>query len=541
MQHGKSYERPKGQRATADGLPVRQGRARGQGQGATAQSQTPVASFINNFMLMFGVLSRRPNLAITVMLVLALGLRLFLALSTDGYLGVDGGAYRLSLLYVTTGQQIADFVRPPLAPGWLLWPTTAMFGAVTGFNLYGAIFSMTLPLAVWYAARVILSPWRVFAVVLLVAFDWLLMSMFVTGAVPLTGFAFIFLSLGAMWRISRKPGSRHAIVLIVALPLIFYTNQTSAGLAMLIIPLQWILLPNRRMVFIPLALGGLLALSALPWYFDVGPGSDQLTYPGPLLIPHNIWEHQLLIGLGALYLAFRAHSAINTIWWGDRQWAFIDRALLAVVYTVPVLAIMQMFASFNEVIMNITFRATYLMMPFIWILAVHMFKPGVWTTAKRVFAVLAVMGLVTISVQQFTAQRTLSALADGDVVATFQAVPEDADTVLTNNYSTALFLAAETGHNVQWTNWIAPPPFYEQADAEARCAMGWVEGCEVAPHITHILVDEKWPMDAVGLAPANLLSPYGAPERKPWALLAQDDRLELIAAHGSAKLYEVRR
>jgi hypothetical protein len=104
---------------------------------------------------MIEAFKRSPTLATLTLLGLVFGLRLVLvALFVDGYQGVDGGAHRLSMLSVlgleATG---TDFTRPPLAPGWLLVPTTLLFGDVAGYNLFSVIFSMTLPLAMWLTLR----------------------------------------------------------------------------------------------------------------------------------------------------------------------------------------------------------------------------------------------------------------------------------------------------------------------------------------------------------------------------------------------------
>jgi hypothetical protein len=148
--------------------------------------------------------------------------------------------------------------------------------------------------------------------------------------------------------------------------------------------------------------------------------------------------------------------------------------------------------------------------------------------------------LMGVSAQQFQEQSRLSSLANGPVVAAFGIIPTGSGTVVTNNYSMALYLAADTQRPVQWTNWTPPPPYYAQADYEARCTLGWVSGCAAPAHVTHVLVDEKWPLDAVGLAPKDLLSPYGAPERRPWERLLKVPWLRLVYENETVKLYEVK-
>jgi hypothetical protein len=489
------------------------------------------------------LLRRSPTTAGCVALAVMLGLRLLLAVTTDGYLGVDGGAYRLSFLSVLGLEHTgADFTRPPLAPGWLLWPTTALFGPVMGYNLFSALFSMLLPASAWVLARALLPPWKAVAVLVLVGFDWLLTSMIVTGVAPLIGFSFILLSVRALWDLSSGPSKLMAALLVVSLPLIVLTNQTSAGLAALVLPLTWAVLPGKQRTTVPLLLGAALCLTALPWYLDATPLSGKLTHPGPLAIPHNVWEHQLWLGIIALFVAGKAHQSFTWVKYQGTTLATVSPAYRACIYVLAFLAVLQMFASFNEVVMNLMFRATYLMMPFLWLLAVSLVKvPWDFQVTRKVAVAgsLALVLLMGVSVQQFQEQSRLSALANGPVVAAFGIIPTGSGTVVTNNYSMALYLAADTQRPVQWTNWTPPPPYYAQADYEARCTMGWVSGCAVPTHVTHVLVDEKWPLDAVGLAPKDLLSPYGAPERRPWGRLHEVPWLRLVYENETVKLYEV--
>ncbi len=485
------------------------------------------------------------------LLVLAavFGLRIVTALSTDGYLGVDGGAYMLSALRVMGDEQTGtDFVRPPLAPGWLLAPFIALFGNVTGFNVYAAVFSMPLLIAGWLIGRSLLGRAGGMAVLVGLSFDTFLTIMFVTGVVPLVGFTFVLVASWGMWRIAdppMKPGSYGQIrlplpatptgffAIVIAIPLIVFTNQTAAGLALIVLPLQWLLLPRKRETLLALMTGGLFALFALPWYFDANPVSGKLTYPGPLLAPHPLTDYQLWIGplvLAVLFTIRRKLDAKDAPVW--------VRPAAAVVGT---LALMQMFQSHNEVVQNLTFRATYLMVPFGWLLLVYYtggtlanwYRNVRWAPMAVALSLVVYLGL---SAQTFVDQRWLSGFGDGDIVTTARAVPDDAGRVVTNAYSMALYVAVEAQVPVLWTNYLAPPPFYEDDDYQARCTLGWVDGCGPANGVTHVLVDTKWPLD-VPLYP--LRTPYGAPEARPWAKLADLDWLRLVEKNGTTELYEV--
>ena len=463
------------------------------------------------------------------------GLRLFLALSTSGFLGVDGGAYLLSALSVqgleSTG---TDFMRPPLAPGWLLVPFLSLGEWTTGFNVYSAVFSMPLVIAAYYVTRSLMGVGTAYVVTFLVAFDWVLMGMVVTGVVPLTGFAFVLIASWGMWKLSAQPSKAAWAITAAAIPMIMLTNQTATGLAALILPIQWLLLPNKRRIASALALGALLALPFLGWYLDASPGSGKLNYPGAIVMPHAWWEHQLMVGIGVLYLLFELRHKLDHP--TTPPW------VRAAAFVVGFLALLQMLQSHNEVLQNLMFRATYLMMPFFWLLVVYFFALPVmkWYRNVRwapVATSVALALFVGVSVQQFADQRWLSAFADDDIVATAQDIPPDAGRVVTNAYSMALYVAAVAQQPVLWTNYIEPATYYTQDDLDARCTLGWVDGCGPAEGVTHVLIDEKWPI-VHSLWPTR--GPYGAPETIPWGRLADVPWLTLVETHGTTKLYEVR-
>lgn len=479
-------------------------------------------------------LKRSPTTATLVLLGLVFGLRLVLLASfVDGYAGVDGGAHRLSLLDVLgTEATGTDFTRPPLAPGWLLYPTTLLFGPVAGYNAFVLIFSMLLPLATWLAARALLPGWWAFTATGLVSLDPLLTGWWVMSVLPLIGYGLILMVCWGLWGLSSDaPGRRHWIAVACGIPLIAFTNQTSTGLAAIVFPLQWLVLPNKRRTAMAGALGVVFSLSALPWYLsDATPMSDKLRYPGPLIEVTGYGQINMWLAMVVLYVA----------------WTVIRKAppapIAANALTASILALLQMFSSSNEAIWNLMLRATYLMLPFTWLIALWSVKHGRplprWGRRTKALASITAAVLVAICVQQFQARQLEAAVAHGDVLEAFERIPAGSDVVV-NFYVTALYLAADRQATVKWTSFVAPPPFYEEDNLAARCTLGWVDGCGPAEGVTHVLVDEKWPLPPPWYIPEEKMWPYGAPERRPWHLLSDVPWLRLVGEWGDVKLYEV--
>lgn len=472
-------------------------------------------------------LKRSPTLVGVMVLALAFGLRFVLLTNVDGFPGPDGGAYLLSALSVqgqeTTG---TDFVRPPLAPGWLLVPFVTLFGSVTGSQVFAAVFSMPLALATWLLARSVLRPWYAVLVMAAVAFDWALMGLTVMGVVPMVGFACILVAAWALWGLSREFHWRYAAVLPIAIALIPFTNQTSAGLACIVLPLQWAMLPNKKQTAVWLAAGGLLALTALPWYLAETPANGKWTYPGPLVKVAPLWAHQLWLGLIAIGVAY---------------WVFAKRPVREVRVAsvlVVALAFLQMFHSHNEIVMNLMFRSTYLMLPFFWLCVGWAAQNAEWRMPRLPYAVPAALAIVSVTAYQGVEQARLSSYVDSATLAAMERIAPGSGRVVANQYSMALYIAAETQNEVLWVFDMAPPPAYVALEHEAHCTLGWKD-CPVPDDVRWVLVNEKWPMDGYALAPEELHRFHGSPERVPWDRLATVPWLELVYAEGTVKLYEV--
>ncbi len=177
---------------------------------------------------------------IWLIVLAALALRLAITLGHDGFLGVDGGAYLLSRNAVLGDEPTgAGFPRPPLAPGWLLVPFTELFGDDIGYKLWSVAASLLPVLPVYLLARRLEhghSPALALFAAGFLSLDLLHAEMLVTGALPLIGFALLGMCWWAMGRLAERWSWRDAGVLAGCLGLIPWVNQTTAGLALITIP-----------------------------------------------------------------------------------------------------------------------------------------------------------------------------------------------------------------------------------------------------------------------------------------------------------------
>ena len=444
----------------------------------------------------------RPGVALAFLCVAALGVRLALALGHEGYWGVDGGAYLLSRNAVLgLGPAGLDFPRPPLAPGWLLVPFTWAFGDNKGYELFSAMGSMIFVVPFYLLCRRILSPWwAVFATAFLLV-DLLHAEMFVTGVLPMIAFGWL---LFAIWGLMGWLGERgrwyHVAAIVAGLPMIAYTNQTAAGItAGILLPIAVILWLSRlgslsrgkrlrgpalRSLF-PLILGGLLALTALPWYLGVAIGSDLTRFPGPL-----VYSEALYTGLWQALIVIPV--AVLALWKGCAQVRALGLGLL-------LLGVLMPWFSNDEAVMNIFYRSRYLAPLFFYPLAAwgvsrlipklpkHVLRQGIAGAAA--FALMA--GLWLVQVQN---QGQYSDMVTPDVEAALAEIPAGS-TVVTNSFMLSLWAGVLTDSNSLWLFTTEPPAKWQETDQQVRCLLGWVHGCNAeaatALGVTHVVVDYR--------------------------------------------------
>ena len=505
---------------------------------------------------------------ITIVLV-SLALRLTLALTHDNYLGVDGGAYLLSRNAVLGDEPTgAGFPRPPLAPGWQLVPFTSVLGDDNGYKAWSAIAATFPLLAVYLISRRFLTPWQALLPVLFVSIDMLHAEMFVTGALPLQGFTLIGVAIWAMWRLAdpREFQWRYVALLGTCIPLTVYVNQTSAGLIAIALPAFMLFLaatyrgsslslPQRVLAapftYLPMTIGmligGLVALSALPWYLAIAPGSEILRYPGPWVYlthwPDSAW--------------FQVAIAMPVAYWLVRYAE--DYRIRALGCLVGTFGILLVFMSTDETIINIFYRSRYILAVFIYpAIAWMVFKywwPGLFfllrgrlafpRRAARAAPLAVALALVGLGgweyVNSFHGQAQYSDMATEGTVAALEVADADqtGQGIVSNSFTLSLWVAAlnrvESPHIWTWE----PPRAYTETDRDVRCVLGWVSGCDWQASVaklgvSHVLVDHRFP-NYNDRAPGI----YKAPPDQ-WEVTARAPWLELEFEQGTTKLWRIR-
>ena len=516
----------------------------------------------------------RSTLWFYVLFACALALRLAFVLTHDNYLGVDGGAYLLGRNAVLGDEPTgAGFPRPPLAPGWQLVPFTAALGDDVGFKVWSALAAMAPIAATYLLAGLFLGPIARLAATAFVAFDPLHSEMMVTGALPLEGFALIMVGIWAMVVLDRnESGKRHAVILVGVVPLTLFVNQTSGGLIAIVLPFwglavlmfwwlsvqasdrgRWLALvlgPFFRAQHWFLVLGGLLALSALPWYLDVAPNSEILHYPGP-------WLYLASFSDGAWFLLFvGVPLGLFLVHKGSREVKALGALIL-------LLAGIGIWWSTDETIINLFYRAKYLLTPFLYIGAawavgygLSAAKPRVvgkgpeeeegtpperWPV-RRLAAALVLIPLlgawVYASNWSFNNQADYSDMVTVETAAALDLVRGNSEGIVSNAFTMSLWVSAlnkvPSPHPWTWE----PPRAYTATDQDVRCVLGWVENCggrtaAARLGVSHVLVDDRFPYYNER-APGN----YGAPDDQ-WAVTAAVSWLDLVYAEGTTRMWRI--
>ncbi len=501
--------------------------------------------------------------------LVALVVRLGFALSLDGFLGVDGGAYLISANDVrgldSSGVTGPGLPRPPLAPGWLLVPFLDALGPDTGYKIFSVLASLTPLLAAWLLSGLFLTPWQRVAVVGFLAVDPWQAEMLVTGALPLVGFALIMVGLwaigrlaapvalrgGTVWGLGR---GRWATVAVLAgsVGLVPWINQTSAGLAVIYLPIYVVALVvfdglrSKRQLpaawfsslcgMWPVMAGAgvalLIALPALPWYLAQAPGSDRVHYNDGLWVYPAHWLDSAWLQLFLMGLPV----GVALVWKGRRP------ALRALGVLICCTALLAPWLSYDETIINMFYRSRYFLggvwwVGLVWIVARY-WTPLVSAGARRLAlsAAMALIGL--LAVISFFHQQALSEMVTDDTLAALEVGNGTATGYVTNAYTLGLWVAALERVPVSWTWTWVPPTEFTQADRDTRCILAWVAGCDVAAAaarlgVSHVLVDTKFP-HTNNRVPGNYLAP---PDQ--WQVTARAEWLSLRFHAGRTYLWEI--
>lgn len=408
--------------------------------------------------------------------------RFHLAINHPSFLGIDGGAYLLGMYqYWGDGPAQTGFDRPPLAPGFLLVPFVWIWGVTPlAYNLFAAFFSMAVWPAFWLLARAILPfKWAAIALIF-ITLDWQAWIMFVTGVVPIVGFAGICVVLWGMLRTSENPTRASKAAILLGIPFIALANQTSAGIALLTLPAALLMLGDRRRVLVWLGLGLALALAlALSWYVNLAPGASETRYPGPLFYLTPLTQYQWQqAGFTLLFLLF-----VSFVWKqappGIKMLSFVVGAHM------PFLLLW----SSDESIMNVLFRGgIWIMIPF-WLLVAWMLSQWGYRHKNAVIAGIVAVGILGANAA-WQKQPLYSDYFSADMLAATESL--DLSTVSrigTNGSSRAWWLTAVTGKDAVWVMSIASPDAWAERDALAYCELGWTPDCAKGD-ISHWIIDK---------------------------------------------------
>lgn len=518
----------------------------------------------------------KTTIAFLAILGLALTVRLVLALSWDGYWGVDGGASLLNVNYVLGDEPTnAGFPKPPLAPGFTLAPFVLALGVDVGYKVWSALFAILPLIPVFLLTRKYVGAWAAVIATLFASVDWFWGEMFVTGAHPLVAFALI----GMAWysigekaeEKDNKNWSIHDFIIIASIGLVPWVNQTAAGLAVLVLPafffaLCWFKRDWLIRVMVPCIWASFLALGALPWYMQTLPGSAILTYDGPIIYwgwgVNTVQSLLIALPLG-----------IFAVWKGNHP---VIKSLGVVLLT---LAVLLPWLSFDEVLINPPYRARYLLAlvfyPVMAWVVINFWLPNVqaWLTLKngslrevsviepsfrgkggdRVtvsLIILAMLGtfvyMSSVFIYVVEAQAATSAMVTPETVKALEIVkyeqetnPQPETSVATNSFTLSLWVAGLLKVKSPFLTTAPPPPFYVSSDILLRCSFGWVTDCNGGDSastlgVRYLLVEERFPYYNQ-FAPGN----YLAPENQ-WEVTANAEWLELVFSEGTTRLYEIK-
>lgn len=513
---------------------------------------------------------RNPNTLFLLLTLCIVGLRLALMLGHEGQVGVDGGAYLLSRNNVLGDEPTgAGFPRPPLAPGWLLVPFTSALGDETGYKVWSVLASVLPLLPVFLLASSLIGPRLGLLAAFFFGIDLLQAEMLVTGALPLIGFFLLGMALVAINHLAAKPTKEWALCLIVTVGAIPWVNQTSAGMAVILLPLYWVALlmftgrgeryPSLHRsavvwgILPPAVIGAFIGLAALPWYLTVLPGTGVLDYPGPwLLLTHPfdiVWVQTLLALSVGVPCALRMPSPAG-------------KALAVLLIATGLLA---PFRSYDETLMNVFYRSQYLMPLFFfpcvfWMVAhwglprlsapvasINLFlsNPAIWG-GTRDFPLAGALTTVAAGVMlwgflwSFNGQARYSIHITPETEAALSLASDDGTTgVVTNGFTLGLWIAALNKVPAPhiWT--AKPPAKWIEDDAMVRCLLGWVPGCDYgeardALGVSHVLIEHRFPWinDRVS---GNYLAPTDQ-----WQLTAEAPWLTLLYNQGTTKLWAIK-
>ena len=399
-----------------------------------------------------------PTLFAHGLIVGALIFRLVMAwsLGSSGVVGsLDYGAYVLSLHCEQTGgaECFGDYRRPPLAPGWLLWPFAAAFGEVMGVALWAALLPTLFQYALWLFLRRFVSAHVAGITAGLAAVEPISMHVARVGALPFLAFA---VTLTAAWGVAAYCETRRrvyllAVALVGIVPLM---NMPAAAVSAPFLMFVWYLRPSRHAAAVGTGAALATAVVWLPFYLPVVPWlSSAYSTAGITTTPP---VYVLWLWIPPLFILALCGLVLRTDVWGR----VIGGAALAN-------AVALQFMPGSEAAANIVFRAPLLVLPLAISVGVELFEHKARGIHKR----LLIGVMVALSVQ--------FGMAQGQVEQSFyqavdDAIPVDAAVGTLQSRNIGLIIAADRRQPVVELHYPFGVPRAARDDLEGTlCLMGW--------------------------------------------------------------------
>ncbi len=270
------------------------------------------------------------------------------------WMGVDQAAYLLTLRELLGGDSREAWSRPPLAPGFLLWPFVAVLGDRLGLIVFSAVLTIPVVCAAYFYARSHdLSPEASLAVAAATGLEPVMSGTTIGGPIILTPIASILFGAGLVIRVAR--GDHIPAPIFLLFGIVPWLNQTYAVIApaaLLVIALGQ---PGflRRMTRHQLwACAGavLIAAPSLLWYGDVAPWSNHMSGGQALeLLPLAVNP--------AVVLFYPALALAAATWIPTRRYGLLSIAITAVALNTYWVYVT------HEVLWNLIFRPMFLVIP----------------------------------------------------------------------------------------------------------------------------------------------------------------------------------
>lgn len=462
---------------------------------------------------------------VAVILAVAAGRLIFLFIVSSG--AVDGGSY-LAHWHQERGAplQVLDVLdRPPLGPGYLLWPFTLAFDGVLAVGVFSAIACAFPPLTAYLlfqaAASKRMAAWSASGVGV---GDPMILEAFFGGVMPYFAGSFVLL---AMWGVLRLRDGLALLPLAaisagIALTLYTSLSMTAVGGAVLA---SWTAMILPRRAYLPVGIAASIGLAAAApvalTLLAYRPG-ETFHFEGVAFLQFGPRGWMML---GVLMAALVIYHAI-------RLSAPIPVRALAIL-SAPI-ALSGSLLSGDESVSNFTNRSGYMF-------AICFALPAAWCLARQIPRLyhgriaIAILGLLIgmLIITMPLTEREFFTFTPDEQAAADYILSKDPAGVVAPNRVIAHWVSAltENAIPVYWSPGYIPSTS-EQIEIQqiSWCAYGWTD-CEGPPEgIDYILVSNERLLD--------LSLPYRTPTNSYMEIEAE--WLLKVADFGSASVYRVR-